>query len=96
MSLEFEDQSNIMTRRNQYAPQFGFITNFLFRHHIVKTEKRANQLMIVMSLVILICAITLGVINVVKLNSAPKVTYIFTQEVLNSLPQNIQAEIISQ
>jgi hypothetical protein len=76
MSLQFEDQSNILLRRNMYtAPRPGFMANLLLQRGFVKDEKSANQVMLIVSILILLVAITLITINMIKANTTLDVKY---------------------
>ncbi|MDB5204733.1 MAG: hypothetical protein JWP09_761 [Candidatus Taylorbacteria bacterium] len=96
MSLQFEDQNNLLVRRNTYQQNYGPIVALLLRFHIAKTEKTANKILFIVSILVFICAATLIVRNVIKANTPVKVKYNLSKEGFNKLPQNVQVKILTQ
>ncbi len=95
MSLQFEDQNNLLIRRNMYPEQnLGPIMSFLIRHKLVRGTESANALMILGAVVIFICATGLFILNVVKLSSKPEVKYNISKDVFNKLPQSAQIKLL--
>ncbi len=96
MPLQFEDQNNLLVRRNTHEQNYGPIVTLLLKFHIAKTEKTANKILLIVSMLIFICVAILIVRNVIKANTPVKVKYNLSKEAFNKLPQNVQVKILTQ
>lgn len=96
MSLQFEDQNNLLVRRNMYTKNYGPIVTLLFKYHIAKNEKTANRILLFVSVIIFICAGIIVTQNIIKANTPVKVKYNLSKEVFNKLPQKVQVKILTQ
>ncbi len=97
MSLQFEDQNNMLLRRNIYnTPRYGFVTSFLLRHNIIKDEKRINAIMILISITLLVVSIGIFGINIIRANTKPTVKYNISKDIFNKLPESYQIKFLGQ
>lgn len=96
MSLQFEDQNNLLIRRNMYTEHYGPIVTFLLKYRIANNEKNANRILLTIAIIILLVAGVIIARQMIKSNAPVKVKYNLSKEVFNRLPQNVQLKIISE
>lgn len=66
------------------------------KHKIIKDEKKATAIMILISIALLVVSLGIFGVNIIRANTKPTVKYNISKDIFDKLPESYQIKFLGQ